>query len=127
MDKVRPLKIENLTQGSQDDNGYPTELNPAEDYVSCKGISFEDSDTHAIDKDPITGEVRFLDEYSGQVLLSDLQSRNKFEYTEDGDIVVRDTTFSIFENDANNDMMPSLIGDKDRCFEIVDNDITPKI
>jgi len=75
MDKIRPLKIENTTDGSQDDQGYPTEVNPSEDYVSCKGISFENSDGHTIDRD-VTGELRFIDPVNGTILLSELSKTN---------------------------------------------------
>jgi len=71
MDKIRPLKIENTTDGSQDDGGYQTEANPNEDYVSCKGISFENSDGHYIDR-ALSGELRFVDPINGIILLSDI-------------------------------------------------------
>ena len=72
IDKVRPLKIENTVDGSQDDDGYPTELNPVEDYVSAKGVSFENSDGHFIDRNPATGEIRLTDPTNGEVNLSEL-------------------------------------------------------
>jgi len=72
MDKVKPLKIETLEHGSQDDEGYQTEANPAEDYLACKGIAFENLDTHTIDIDPVTGSLRFLDPVNGSVTLTSL-------------------------------------------------------
>lgn len=56
MDKVRPLKIENPATGGTETNPFPTELDPLEDYVSSKGLSFEDSDTTFIDS--TSGNVR---------------------------------------------------------------------
>jgi len=127
MDKIRPLKIETVVQGSQDDNGYPTEINPDEDYMSCKGISFENSDTHTLDLEPDLREVRLTDEYNGVKLLSDLQLQNKFEFDINEDITLDDGIDFIFENDGNNDMMPSLSGTKDRFFEVVSDEIVPKV
>jgi len=78
MDKIRPLKIENTTDGSQDDGGYQTEANPNEDYVSCKGISFENSDGHYIDRAP-SGELRFVDPINGEVLVSAISLSNHID------------------------------------------------
>lgn len=50
VDKVRPIKIENTTDGSQDDAGEYTELNPAEDYLAAKGIAFENSNDYLFEK-----------------------------------------------------------------------------
>lgn len=56
MDKVRPLKIENPATGGTETNPFPTEIDPLEDYVSSKGLSFEDSSTTFIDSN--SGLVR---------------------------------------------------------------------
>jgi hypothetical protein len=76
MDKIKPLKIETLADGSQDDNGYQTEANPNEDYVACKGIAFENLDGVTIDRDATTGEIRLNDPVNGSVLLSELLEKN---------------------------------------------------
>lgn len=50
-DKVKPLKIESSATGGTEDNPYPTETDPAEDYLSCKGISFTGSDNYLMGED----------------------------------------------------------------------------
>jgi len=57
VDKVKPLKID-------DDNEsipIPTEFTSTDDYVSVKGVSFEDSDSHLIDRDNVTDELQWKD------------------------------------------------------------------
>lgn len=49
VDKVRPLKIEKSTDGGGDVDPFPTELDPVEDYVSVKGVSFAASDIEKLD------------------------------------------------------------------------------
>lgn len=49
IDKVRPLKIEESTSGTEVDLG-PTETNPAEDYLAAKGIAFENLETFTMAK-----------------------------------------------------------------------------
>jgi len=50
VDRVKPLKIESTVYGSQDDFGYPTEMNPTEDYAAVKGLAFENSNDFRIEK-----------------------------------------------------------------------------
>ena len=61
VDKVRLLKVENSSNGTQINLG-PTEINPQEDYSAVKGISFEESDDHLIDRDG-SGNLRFKDTF----------------------------------------------------------------
>ena len=49
IDKVKPLKIEDTTDGSQL-NFTPTETNPNEDYIATKGIAFENTDNYIAEK-----------------------------------------------------------------------------
>jgi len=58
MDKVKPLKIEDLTDGSMVDFS-PTEVNPAQDYIAAKGVSFANSDDIFVDTDGT--DMRFTD------------------------------------------------------------------
>ena len=51
MDKTRPLKIETPVEGGTQTDYLPTEVNPAEDYISAKGIAFEESDNYVMDLD----------------------------------------------------------------------------
>lgn len=48
VDKVKPLKIENSTLGGTENDPFPTEVDPSEDYIAAKGISFEGLDTKLI-------------------------------------------------------------------------------
>lgn len=49
IDKIKPLKIETAIDGTQTDP-FPTEANPAQDYVAAKGVSFENSDEYYLSK-----------------------------------------------------------------------------
>lgn len=69
-DKIRPLKIENLNDGSQNDMGFTTEADPAEDFISIKGIAFENSDDNLIEV--VGNEITFTDTVSGSQTLSRL-------------------------------------------------------
>lgn len=60
VDKIRPLKIERPSAGGSEDDPFPTEADPTEDYVAAKGISFESSDGHLIDRDA-GGELQYKD------------------------------------------------------------------
>jgi hypothetical protein len=62
-DKVKPLKIEDTTSGSQND-GFPVETNPAQDYIATKGIAFENSNTRLLDLSA-GGEIQYLDAVQG--------------------------------------------------------------
>lgn len=59
-DKIKPLKIENSVTGGTQNDGFPTEANPSQDYVATKGVAFENSDATLLDLDP-TGEIRYKD------------------------------------------------------------------
>jgi hypothetical protein len=59
VDKVKPLKYEDTTLGSQMDE-YPTETDPNEDYITAKGYTFEAKDATRIDTD-ISDEMQFQD------------------------------------------------------------------
>ena len=72
MDKIKPLKIENIIEGSQDDQGYPTECNPVQDYVECAGVCFQGLSTHYIDT--ASNQIRFVDPVNGTVSLSQLKA-----------------------------------------------------
>lgn len=58
-DKVKPLKMETSIDGTQNDM-FPTEANPSQDYLSAKGVAFENSDTRLIDLDG-SGNIQILD------------------------------------------------------------------
>lgn len=50
VDKVKPLKIENPASGGTQTDSFPTETNPAQDYLAAKGIAFENLNTFLLDK-----------------------------------------------------------------------------
>lgn len=60
IDKVRPLKIENPSEGGTQTDPFPTEMNPAQDYVAAAGVSFENSDTQVVDLNG-SGSIQFID------------------------------------------------------------------
>jgi len=59
-DKVKPLKIESIAGGGAQNDMFPTETNPAQDYLAAKGIAFENSDARIIDLDG-SGNLQFKD------------------------------------------------------------------
>lgn len=59
-DKVKPLGFENTGAGGGDTYPLPTELDPQEDYVAAKGISFQNTDDKLIDLDG-SGNIQFKD------------------------------------------------------------------
>jgi len=58
VDKVRPLKLEDTGTGSSLDM-FPTELNPAQDFVASKGLALEGLDNTTIRGD--AGVMKFKD------------------------------------------------------------------
>lgn len=58
IDKVKPLKIEDSTNGTEFDM-VPTETDPTEDYLATKGVAFENSDNTTIRGD--AGVMKFKD------------------------------------------------------------------
>lgn len=61
VDKVKPIGHEDASDGGTETRRVrPRELDATEDYVSAKGISFEHSDSHLIDRDG-GGELQYKD------------------------------------------------------------------
>ena len=50
MDKVKPLGFENASLGGTETYPLPTELNPSEDFIAVKGISFENLEDYTLEK-----------------------------------------------------------------------------
>lgn len=48
VDKVKPLKLESPSLGGTETDPFPTETDPAEDYLACAGVSLGNSDTNRI-------------------------------------------------------------------------------
>ena len=72
VDKVKPLKIEDSTSGTEFDM-VPTETDPTEDYIASKGIAFENSDNTTIQGD--SGVMKFKDtDITTEVSLQELVS-----------------------------------------------------
>ncbi len=65
VDKIRALKIEDATHGTEVDFG-PTETNPNEDYLDARGVTYQDSasDDAAVrtERKEGTAELQFIDE-----------------------------------------------------------------
>lgn len=55
--------METVTDGTESDT-FDTELDPSEDYVACKGIALENSDTNRIFKDG--NDMKFEDTTTGE-------------------------------------------------------------
>jgi hypothetical protein len=60
VDRVKPLKFETPELGTQNNRRFPTEIDPAEDYVAAKGVSFEASEDRRINLDG-SGDIQFTD------------------------------------------------------------------
>lgn len=59
-DKIKPLKIETVSGGGTQNDMFPTEANPTQDYIATKGIAFENNDGRLIDLDG-SGNIQFKD------------------------------------------------------------------
>ena len=75
IDRVKPLKIESVASGGDEDDEFPTSLDPQEDHVECAGIVLDDpgliDETTVIDRDG--ANLRFKDQTNPvPVTLSDL-------------------------------------------------------
>lgn len=81
VDKVRPLKIENASLGGTQNDPFPTETNPTQDYVAAKGLSLEGLDTYLVDKSG--SNMQFTDPTAGTRTLNQLRtaSQNSFDNT----------------------------------------------
>lgn len=71
VDKVKPIGYESTAGGGGDNPAVPSEIDPAEDYISCKGISFQGNDGVLIHDSPSTGKLIFTD-LDGSVALQDI-------------------------------------------------------
>lgn len=64
VDRVRPLKIEDASHGTQTDF-FPTETTPAQDYLDARGLTLQDatSDDAAVrvEREATTGKLKFVD------------------------------------------------------------------
>lgn len=89
VDKVKPLKIEDSTNGSQI-NFAPKEANPLEDYLAAKGLSIENLDTILIDA--TGGELQFTDLVNGVKLLSQLLDAEEENFDPTGTTLVSTKT-----------------------------------
>lgn len=57
VDKIKPLGME-VGDAIDGDLPVPTELDPSEDFISSKGVAFEDSDQNLIQKDGTSIKVK---------------------------------------------------------------------
>lgn len=81
VDKVKPLKLEDsLTQVDL----LPSEVDTTQDYVTAKGFSLENLDTHLIERNG--DNIQFTDVASGTKTIKNLltASQNTFDNTSNG-------------------------------------------
>lgn len=71
VDKVKPLKLEDATSGTQV-NPFPKETDPTQDYISGKGLALENLDTHLIDRSG--NNIQFTDPTLGTKTVTQLRT-----------------------------------------------------
>lgn len=81
VDKTKALKLETPTDGTEFDM-IPTEMDPAEDYVSAKGLALENDDATRVEK--VAGEVAFIDATNGTKKVSDLLDADQEDFDPTG-------------------------------------------
>lgn len=67
VDRVKPFKNE-VSEGED----FLSETDPSEDYIACKGVAFEDLDTHLIDKSG--DDIQFTDPTVGTKTVDSVRS-----------------------------------------------------
>jgi hypothetical protein len=82
VDKIKPLKLEDPSKGTELDL-YPTETDPAEDYLAAKGLSIECEDTTLIDK-AADGSIQFTDANSGVKKVAQLHDADEEDFDPTG-------------------------------------------
>jgi len=73
VDKVKPLKIESASTGGTEDDMFPHEADPAEDYLSARGLAFKNQDTTLIDTDG-SDNIQFTDPVVGVKTVDQVRS-----------------------------------------------------
>ena len=81
VDKVKALKLEDTTSGTDFDM-IPTETDPTEDYLSAKGLALENDDATRVEK--VAGEVAFIDATNGTKKVSDLLDADQEDFDPTG-------------------------------------------
>lgn len=95
VDKVRPLKLENSSLGGTENNLFPTDTDPTEDYLACKGVAFENNDSYLLD---VPGGILHFN--SNPVILQYLNPQNTLLWTDyDGIINFGSPSGAIFMYD----------------------------
>lgn len=85
IDKIKPLKIENPSNGGTQTDPYPTETNPAQDYLSAKGLALEGNEVAVISG--LSGVMNFQDSIqTSQITLTQLRTaiNNTFNNSTNG-------------------------------------------
>lgn len=103
VDKIRPLKIESITSGGDENDEYPTPLDPSEDYLEARGVVLQDptsADEAVILGRNLDGDMTFEDANNTPVTLTTLLAggfdinrilltiNGTIVYVDDGDIVL---------------------------------------
>ena len=89
VDKVKPLKIEDATSGTEMDYA-PVEADPSEDYLAGKGLALENNDNLLVDAD--SGEIQFTDTVSGTKKVSDLLDAEQEDFDPTGTVLTSTKT-----------------------------------
>lgn len=76
--KIFPLKIESISSGGDENDSGPTEIDPSEDYLTLKGVCFENNDAQLIDIHPNTRGLQFSDQQNGKVSLYNINNLSKY-------------------------------------------------
>lgn len=76
IDRVRPLKIESSTTGGTQLNLRPTDLDPTQDFVDCKGIAFNNTENTRIAEN--SGAIQL---YTSNTLQASLSSGGALSLT----------------------------------------------
>jgi hypothetical protein len=115
VDKVRPLKIERSGDGTEIDP-FPTECDPAEDYLVGRGFSFENSDSYLMEKigrlidskipdwseKPtylVNGELDFLELFNGATQIT-ANRLAKVQMSYDGSLNPTSEVWSIYDTNG---------------------------
>jgi len=75
-DRIRPMKLESPATGGTQDDAFPTEVNPNEDYPDVRGVTFQNDSSNDevvyVERDA-SGNMVFADDVvSGEKTLNDL-------------------------------------------------------
>ena len=77
-DKVKALKIESSATGGTQNDPYPTEIDPSQDYLAAKGVAFLNLDNFLIDNIGRAIVAKFPDLYQNITYTSGVPTALEF-------------------------------------------------